>query len=619
MPRGVRAGSGSGGGPAARRPADADAAGGGGDPRPAKRARRGGATAGPATTEPPAHGGGAGEGAGIEVDRAHPAGENGHGANGHAANGHAAHGERDRRELTAGGFYKDEYVRLLEQALHGLGFGDLADRLERESGVALHSAEAKAFSGGLLQGAWAECLDLLDRLEIRKPEDKQWAQFKILEEKFLESLESGDLPGGLECLRTELTAMDLAEPDAQRIHELAACVLCRTPAELYAKAGWRGTAAGSRAELLRELQTIIPPTVMVPEGRLDALLHQALDDQINRCTYHNATSGVMSLLADHKCDESAIPSKEHQVLEAHSNEVWHLQFSHDGRRLATASLDGTAIIWEMDREGLFQTQHFLRDHDKCIAYLAWSPDDKYLATCSNDKTVILWHAGTGEMMFQGVKHEEVVTSCAWLPGGTRFITGGLDKHVYQWDVKEGKASLCFKLSGCRINDLAVAKSGKWLFTSSNEKKFRLYRMDEPSLESERTFEESDSIISLCLSPDDRFLLVNLQNQKVHLWDFTNIDLGDFPTSPIARYSTDLERQGRYVVRSCFGGGSNTFVVSGCEDSQVYIWHKLKGHLLRKLKGHSGTVNAVSWNPRYPTLLASASDDHSVRIWSTETA
>jgi len=34
-------------------------------------------------------------------------------------------------------------------------------------------------------------------------------------------------------------------------------------------------------------------------------------------------------------------------LDAHDDEVWFVQFSHDGKYLATASNDRTAIIWEV--------------------------------------------------------------------------------------------------------------------------------------------------------------------------------------------------------------------------------------------------------------------------------
>ena len=36
-----------------------------------------------------------------------------------------------------------------------------------------------------------------------------------------------------------------------------------------------------------------------------------------------------------------------QILEDHENEVWFLQFSHNGKLLASASKDHTAKIWEV--------------------------------------------------------------------------------------------------------------------------------------------------------------------------------------------------------------------------------------------------------------------------------
>jgi len=92
---------------------------------------------------------------------------------------------------------------------------------------------------------------------------------------------------------------------------------------------------------------------------------------------------------------------------------------------------------------------------------------------------------------------------------------------------------------------------------------------------------------------------------VHLWDLEE--------KTIIRKFTG-HKQGRYVIRSCFGGVREVFVACGSEDSQVYLWHKGTGALLKTLHGHAGTINCVAWSPLDPTVFASASDDNTVRVW-----
>ena len=67
-----------------------------------------------------------------------------------------------------------------------------------------------------------------------------------------------------------------------------------------------------------------------------------------------------------------------------------LQFSRDGRRLATGTDDGAARIWDV-RSGKLLDQ--FEGHTCCVADVSFNPDGSLLATSSKDKTAKLWATG----------------------------------------------------------------------------------------------------------------------------------------------------------------------------------------------------------------------------------
>lgn len=125
---------------------------------------------------------------------------------------------------------------------------------------------------------------------------------------------------------------------------------------------------------------------MIPDHRLATLLNHVKESQINQCLYHN-TNVPPSLYSEHLCDRSNFPSQTAVELSQHTNEVWFLEFSHDGTKLVTTSRDCTVVIYNTIT---FDVIHKLTDHTEPVAYATWSPDDTKIISCSQDYKARLW-------------------------------------------------------------------------------------------------------------------------------------------------------------------------------------------------------------------------------------
>ncbi|PKA64055.1 Protein Mut11 [Apostasia shenzhenica] len=515
------------------------------------------------------------------------------------ANSLISNGDEDT--IGAKGIIKrSEFIRIITKAIYSLGYSRSGAVLEEESGIPLHASTVDCFRKQVLDGDWDGSLASLHKISIFDEEMLKLACFLILEQKFFEQLGKEKISDAIKTLRTEITPLNIK---SNRVRELSSCIICPSQhmSLAFVKPGVENL--NSRMKLLDELQNVLPPTIMIPEGRLEHLVEQALNVQCEACYFHNSLDTSLSLYTDHHCGKDQIPCQTMQVLRAHSDEVWFVQFSHNGKFLASSSRDNSTIIWEVLEDEELLLKHKLIGHQKPVPMVAWSPDDCQLLTCGLEEVIRRWDVRTGECLQVCEKIGLGFISCGWFPDGKRFFSGITDRSICLWDL-DGKELECWK--GERIiktSDLAITNDGKRIISMCRES--AIFLLDTEA-KLEKLIEENQTITSFSLSRDDEFLLVNLINQEIHLWKIT----GD--PKLVARY--EGHKRSRFVIRSCFGGFKQSYIASGSEDSQVYIWHRDTGNLVTTLPGHAGAVNCVSWNPVNPHMLASASDDNSIRVW-----
>src|SRR5262249_45752220 len=78
--------------------------------------------------------------------------------------------------------------------------------------------------------------------------------------------------------------------------------------------------------------------------------------------------------------------------EGHRGGVFDIDFSPDGKTLASASLDGSVRLWDVASGQAIGTP---TGHTDEVFGVAFSPDGSRLASTSSDGTVRLWDVATG--------------------------------------------------------------------------------------------------------------------------------------------------------------------------------------------------------------------------------
>ncbi len=284
-------------------------------------------------------------------------------------------------------------------------------------------------------------------------------------------------------------------------------------------------------------------------------------------------------------------------LPGHTDAVWSVAFSPDGKRLASGSNDGTVKVWDVQthQELLTFKGHAGAGDTRWpgVDCVTFSPDGKRLASVTVGESLKIWDAQTGNVLVSSGGRGKVTFS----PDGTRLATAGSVR-----DAQTGKSLLAFKLINSR--GMTYSPDGKRLVNTAEGQPVKVF--DAQSGEELLSLKpHEDRVGDVAFSPDGTRLAVAGRNGTVEIWDATS--------SPEARTFGEHKNSGISVAFSPDGKR----LASASFDKTVKLWDTKTGKELLTFQGQTGGLSEVAFSPD-GKHLARGSGANTVKVWDAHT-
>lgn len=284
-------------------------------------------------------------------------------------------------------------------------------------------------------------------------------------------------------------------------------------------------------------------------------------------------------------------------LKGHTGDIKSVAVHPNGTRLATASGDATAKIWDLSTGRVLMT---LAGHTGDVNDVAFNRQGTLVATVSEDGTARLWDALDGHLVRVFGGHTNFVVCLALSADGTQLATGGRDNAVRLWDVASGKEIAVLPGHTGWVRGLVFNQDGSRLASASADTTIKLWNTRTGS--ELATFKgHTKEVQGVAFSPDGKKLASASEDGTLKVWD-----------AETATHQSTLTGHDGTVFGAVFVSDGRELASAG-QDQLIKIWDVETGKEQATLSGHGGEVRSLVLASDGQRLI-SASWDQTVRTW-----